>query len=85
MRAHRSGRKAQSFCNLLTAFTICGVPCNLVFAVAQHARIAGVLGYECAACMALIMRAFSSAITLWAANICASRVVSSEKGRTVWR
>lgn len=38
-----------------------------------------------AAFSALIMRAFYSAITLCAANICASRVVSSENGRTVWR
>jgi len=45
----------------------------------------GFLGYARASCMALIIRAFSKAITLWAANIWASRVASSENGRTVFR
>lgn len=83
--AHRRWRKTLTICNLLIAFALCIVRRNLVLAGGEYACFVGFLGHECAPCIALIMRAFSNAITLWAAKICASRVVSSENGRTVWR
>ena len=63
----------------------CQLPRKPALSKRAPVQFVGILGHSCAACIALIMRAFSNAITLWAANICASRVLSSEKGRTVWR